>query len=90
MEDKLTKVGPHSLVLKEDKMCITGVTKVNNVNENSFVCKLQGRNLQVSGSGIHILLWDVERGEVELEGKVNSVKYVGASAKRSIIKRILG
>ena len=90
MEEKITKIGKHSLCLKDDKITITGVGKVKNVNENNFVCALESGSLQITGTGIHIINLNVSVGEVELEGRVQGVKYSHTGVKQGLIKRIFG
>ncbi len=90
MEEKIVKVGAHTLNLKGDNLFLSGVVKVKSVNETCFACALEGRGLQILGSGIHILLLDVEKGEVTLEGQFHSFKYTGGNVKQSVMKRIFG
>lgn len=92
MEEKIVqKIGNHSLNLKDNHLFISGVVKVKNVNENGFACILNGRGFVASGSGIHMLRLDVEKGEVELEGNFSALKYTaGGNAKQNFMKRIFG
>ncbi len=92
MEEKIVqKIGGHTLNLKGNQLFISGVVKVKNVNENGFACALSGRMLLASGSGIHILSLDVEKGEVMLEGNFNGFKYTaGGGTRQNLIKRIFG
>jgi|GEM_PF-737566 len=81
------KLNNHKLVLDNRKsLSITGITKVESVNETHAEAQVGEVALSVVGKGLHIVKFDVEQGILELEGAIDGIKYMGE--KKSVLKRI--
>ena len=77
----------HKLILDNRKtLSITGVSKVESINETHAEADVGGVLLSVAGKNLHILKLDVEQGLLELEGEIDAIKYMGE--RKSVLKRI--
>jgi len=77
----------HKISLDNRKnLSMTGVTKVDNINTEIINCKLNSMSICITGKDLHIARLDVNTGEVEVEGQIDSIKYLGE--KQSFFKRL--
>lgn len=76
-------------IINQQYMKITGVEKVNSATLTSVVVKLSQKSLVITGSDLSVTLLDTEKGIVELNGNILSVKYSsGTKQKENFFKRI--
>lgn len=90
MEEKKS-VRPHSIVWSDRKAgSITGVTDVLSFDEDSVVLRTEQGMLTVKGKDLHIGRLTLEKGEVEMEGRVDSLTYSGSdpAKKGSLVRRM--
>ncbi|MFR8354165.1 MAG: YabP/YqfC family sporulation protein [Blautia obeum] len=82
MEEKKTgKV--HGLTIKERKYGkLTGVQDIHSFNENEILLQTEAGKVQIKGEQLHVKSLDLEKGEAEIEGKVNSVYLTKMRRKR--------
>ena len=97
-EKKTGKV--HGLTLKERKYGkLTGVQDIHSFNENEVLLLSEAGKILLKGEQLHVrnlnLLQvkslDREKGEAEIEGKVNSVSYLTKNAQKKeepLLKRM--
>lgn len=68
--------GNHRLEIDNRKTArITGVKDVHSFNEQDVLLETEAGNLQIHGSLLHIECLSIERGEVDLEGQIDSLIY---------------
>lgn len=71
---------------------VSGVKDVRSFDEKLVLLVTDCGLLTVKGEGLHVSLLDLEKGEMELAGKVDSVQYSakGTSAAKggSLLKRL--
>ena len=70
-------------------MSVTGVKDVNAFTEENIVLTLETSSLIVKGENLNISKLDLESGNVNLDGKVNSLQYIKEVSDKSFIKRLL-
>lgn len=91
MEEK-KNLSPHRLVLeKRQGGLITGVKDVSSFDEKEIYLFTEEGKLLIKGEGLHVKQLDLTNGEVQLEGRVDSLNYLsrGADKKQeSLIKRM--
>jgi len=94
MEEKGTAVRSlHKLILNQRKTVqITGVKDVISFDMNEVLLETDMGMLQIKGKDLHVNRLNVERGEVDVEGMVDSLAYseVTDFAKKgeSLVKRL--
>lgn len=82
----------HSLTLEERKNGrLTGVQDVRSFNENEILLLTDAGKVLIKGEQLHVKGLDLEKGEAEIEGKVNSISYLTKNAQKKeepLLKRL--
>ena len=74
-EKKTGKV--HGLTIKERKYGkLTGVQDIHSFNENEILLQTEAGKVQIKGEQLHVKSLDNEKGEHQIEEKVNWVSYI--------------
>ncbi len=77
----------HKLICDDRKLlALTGVDKVESSNENMVVCTINASPVVITGKSLHVKKLDVESGQIEIEGKIDGIKY--QTEKKGFFKRI--
>ena len=91
MEEK-QPAGVHRFSLENRrKAVITGVQDIHSFNENEILLQTGAGKVQIKGEQLHVKSLDLEKGEAEIEGKVNSVSYLTKNAQKKeepLLKRM--
>ena len=67
----------NQIILKDRKeLLVTGVRDVNAFTEESVVLTLESSSLVIKGESLHVNKLNLESGEVNVDGKVNSLQYI--------------
>lgn len=69
-------------------MSVTGVADVPTFTDKTITIKLKDETLQVSGQNLSVKNLDVESGKLQIQGRVDAIKYVTKTTPSSIAKRI--
>ena len=76
MEEKKI-LSTHSLMLENRQNGrITGVKDIKSFDEKEILLFTQAGKLVIQGEQLHVKQLDLEKGEVDLEGKVDSLTYL--------------
>ena len=76
MEEKKI-LSTHSLMLENRQNGrITGVKDIKSFDEKEILLFTQAGILVIKGEQLHVKQLDLEKGEVDLEGKVDSLTYL--------------
>ena len=68
--------GKHRLSLDQRRECrITGVVTVNSFDENTVLLETVDGVITIKGSGLHVSRLNLEKGEADVTGKVDSLAY---------------
>lgn len=82
MEEK-TGIRPHTCLLQDRAgVSLTGVREVVSFDENQVVMDTDLGLLTLKGKELHVSRLTVERGEVEVDGSVDSLTYSSNEAYR--------
>ena len=75
MEEKLT-ARPHRITIQNRSSgTITGIVDVVSFDENTIVLDTDQGLLTIKGNGLHVSRLTLEKGEVDISGKVDSLQY---------------
>lgn len=94
MENKtVSEIGPHKLLLQGRKLTeLTGVKEVVSFDAKEVVLNTTMGALIIRGNDLFVKRLTVEKGEVDLEGQVDSFVYADKPGKagdgESILKRL--
>lgn len=76
MEDLNNVKHQHKLVLNNRKDCtINGVVDVLSFDVNEILLETEQGMLMIRGSALHVTRLTLEKGEIEIDGKVDSLTY---------------
>ena len=91
MEEKKI-LSTHSLMLdNRQNGRITGVKDIKSFDEKEILLFTQAGKLVINGEQLHVKQLDLEKGEVDLEGKVDSLTYLSKNTDNrdeSLFKRM--
>ncbi len=81
MPEQIVKSG-HSLILdNRSVLTLTGVTDVQGFDEQTVNLVTDVGALVVKGEALHINKLNLESKDVQIDGKINSLQYMGQSNK---------
>ena len=82
----------HALSLTaRERASIVGVTQVDSFDERLVVLKTDCGEVTVEGEALHVGALDIEKGEIEITGRISAVCYTDAAApKRGLRARLFG
>ena len=91
MEEKQVR-GPHKLVINNRQTSlVTGVLDVLSFDLNEVLLETEQGMLMVKGMDLHVNRLNLEKGEAEVEGRVDSLLYLTKNTHKkdeSILKRM--
>ena len=68
----------HSLMLERQKGgTITGIREVISFDEKEILLHTEEGKLSIKGEGLHVKHLDLKSGQLSLEGKIDSLTYLG-------------
>lgn len=83
MEEKMVGGRQHKLVLQNRSVGnITGISDVVSFDENAIVLDTDMGLLTIKGKDLHVSRLTLEKGEVDIEGTVDSMVYSSNEALR--------
>jgi len=78
----------HQVLLQNRKnLTMTGITRVDSTNETGICVMVGDTPLEILGNNIHVSRLDVEKGVVELDGEIQTIKY-DQKNKGNLVKRL--
>lgn len=81
----------HNIVLNyREKLSVTGVREIINFDDKSVNIKTVYGELSIDGENLHINVLNVEKGELEVSGKINGLNYydVYEGDRKTLLSRI--
>ena len=82
----------HSLMLERQKGgTITGIREVISFDEKEILLHTEEGKLSIKGEALHVKHLDLETGKICLEGKIDSLAYLGRKKDKkeeSLLKRL--
>lgn len=78
-------IGKHRLSMEQRRDCkITGVVEVHSFDENNILMETVDGMLTIKGGNLHVSRLNLEKGEADVDGKVDSLIY---SDKSTLAKK---
>ena len=85
MESNQAIIGKHSFRMEQRHDCkITGVVEVHSFDESTILLETVDGMLTIKGENLHVSRLNLEKGEADVDGKVNSLVY---SDKSTLAKK---
>lgn len=71
-----TNAGKHKVSLDQRRDCkMTGVVEVHSFDENTVILETVDGLVTIKGSGLHVSRLNLEKGEADVDGKVDALLY---------------
>ncbi len=78
-------IGKHRFSMEQRGECrITGVVEVHSFDENNILMETVDGMLAIKGMNLHVGRLNLEKGEADVDGKVDSLVY---SDKNTLVKK---
>ena len=91
MDDKKI-LSPHSLMLENrQNVKMTGIKDIKSFDEKEILLFTEAGKLLIKGEELHVKRLNLEKGEADLEGKVDSLTYLSKNTDKkeeSLLKRM--
>lgn len=88
MSENLQKK-PHSVILdNRKKLSLTGIEDVQGFNEEAVSVITSLGSLIICGNNLHISKLNLDTGEVEIDGEINSLRYAESKGSKSFVQRL--
>ena len=91
MEEKQSAGVHRALLENRKKAVITGVQEIHSFNENEVLLLSEAGKILLKGEQLHVRKLNLEKGDAEVEGRVDSLSYLTRNAHKkdeSILKRM--
>lgn len=90
--DEKKSSGQHSVLVNDRRNgTVTGVKEVDSFNENEIQMLTECGRLLIKGENLHVKELHLEKGEAQIEGKINSLTYATNGRqqdRKSLVKRM--
>lgn len=74
----------HEVTLSNrNKLTITGINKIDSLNNEEFVIDTVLGNLRVKGSDLTMQQLDIDKGQIWIEGKIDLIEYMDKTEKKN-------
>lgn len=82
MEEKKTVKPAHNVIVESrKKMSISAVEEVSSFSDTGVTLTTSLGVLTVKGAGLHVNRLSIETGDVDIDGKIDSVSYSASTEK---------
>ncbi|MCL2176384.1 MAG: hypothetical protein FWB72_00285 [Firmicutes bacterium] len=89
MENREIKQRLHSVTLENrKKMSLTGISKVDTFNDKTITLHSSHGRMVVEGSELNVKRFAEEEGLLNIEGNIKALKYIDATEKKSLGKKL--
>ena len=69
-------------LLNRYKLSITGINKINSLNNEEFIIDTIQGNLLIKGSDLTMQQLDIDKGQIWIEGKIDTIEYLDKEEKK--------
>ncbi len=88
MSENYTKKANSIILDNRKKLCITGAEDVSGFNEETVSVITSLGNLIIRGASLHINKLNLDSGEVEVEGIIDSLQYTESKKSKTLMQRL--
>lgn len=91
MEEKKSESGHIFTLEQRNHGMVTGVQDVRSFDETEILLLTTAGKIMIKGERLHVRQLNLEEGEVELEGRVDSIVYMAKGTEKngqSVLKRM--
>ncbi len=81
MENRIT-------LINQENLSVSGIKKALIISETAIAVEVENSVLQIAGNNMEVKKLDVESGNLEVFGKIYSLKFTGQKEKFNLFKKI--
>lgn len=91
MEDTTLNKRTHKIIVNNRKSCnLTGVSDVLSFDENEIILETDQGMLMMKGKELHVNRLMLDKGEVDIDGRIDSITYSEQNTKSDRTDSLLG
>ena len=75
-------VRPQTVLDNRQEGTVTGVRDIHSFNESEILLETEAGRLSVKGELLHVRRLNLEKGEADIEGKINSLTYLSKKDRK--------
>lgn len=88
-ENKSAVSMPHNVIIEDrSRIMITGVSDVDSFDEETVVLVTDMGELTIKGQNLHVTKFNVESGEMSIDGMLSAFFYSGEKSKGGFFSRV--
>ncbi|MCI8589804.1 MAG: sporulation protein YabP [Clostridiales bacterium] len=88
MSEQTMTEKPHAIAVKNREIAtVTGVSEVLNFDEEGIMLKTSMGTLGIDGEDLRITRLDLDRQEVDFEGKINGFMYAQQAKRKGLFRK---
>ena len=91
MEEKRVLSAHRLTLVNRQNGTVTGVHDIHSFNESEILLETEAGKLSVKGEALHVKRLNLEKGEIDISGKVDSLMYLSKNIEKreeSFFKRM--
>jgi len=89
LEEKRYTTKHKVIIEKREKLFITGILEVMRFDEDEIVTETDLGMLLIKGENLHVNALNLEKGELEIDGKINGMNYAEEKIQtKNILEKI--
>ncbi|MCL1820475.1 MAG: YabP/YqfC family sporulation protein [Oscillospiraceae bacterium] len=82
---------PHHVIIEgRSRATVSGVEDVESFDENGVTMVTSRGTLVLTGSGLRVDRLSIDKGEINVEGQVDAIEYLGDTERRGFLSRLFG
>ena len=84
------KISQNVVLHSRERLSINGIKDIISFDESNVNLKTVDGDLCIDGEGIHIDILNIDKGEIEMRGRINGINFYDSldSTKTSLLSRI--
>lgn len=88
--ERINELPHHVIIEGRSRATISGVEDVESFDENSVTMTTSRGTLVLTGSGLRVDRLSIDKGELNVEGQVDSMQYLDDAERRGFWARLFG
>ena len=89
MAEIITRPQHNVIMENRERMQLTGIKEVKSFNEEEMILITELGELHIKGQGLHINVFNVDSGEMSIEGTIDALGYKGNNTQKGILGKLL-
>ena len=88
MQESITGQSHAVTIDNRENLALSGISDVSGFDEQTVNLQTPYGNLIVKGENMHINKLSLESGDVSIDGKINSLQYLGDTRQKGFVSKL--